>query len=80
MKVSSPVGDFPFVARSLTVEHGTLVVEGSMGAWPARVQVAREDVPALVRLVPTSWLAVIGSLSVLVLVRLAWGVLRPGRA
>lgn len=56
MKVSSPVGEFPFEPRRLRVEGSELVVEGAMGAWPAEVRVAPSDVPRLIRLVPSGWL------------------------
>ncbi len=52
MKVSSPVGDFPFEARRLTVKKGRLVLEGAMGAWPARVEMEPGDVFRVARLVP----------------------------
>ena len=38
MKVSSPIGDFPFEARRLRFENGSIVIEGAMGAWPATVR------------------------------------------
>lgn len=60
MKVSSPVGDFPFEARSLRVRDGRLVLEGSMGAWPARVEMEPADALHLIRLVPAPVLAVAG--------------------
>jgi hypothetical protein len=75
MKVSSPVGDFPFEARELGLEEGRLIVRGSMGAWPARVEIGLEDVPPLLRLVPAPVLAVIGVFLLGVLARL----LRSGR-
>jgi hypothetical protein len=75
MKVSSPVGDFPFEAEELRVEGGRLVVRGSMGAWPARVEIGPEDVPRLIRLIPAPVLAVVGVLLVAILGRL----LRGGR-
>lgn len=62
MKVSSPVGDFPFEADRLSLEDGNLVVHGSMGAWPARVEVGPEDVPRLIRLIPPPLLAAGGVL------------------
>lgn len=75
MKVSSPVGDFPFEADELSLEGGNLVVRGSMGAWPARVEIGPEDVPRLVRLIPAPVLAVVGVLLIGVLARM----LRGGR-
>jgi len=76
MKVSSPVGDFPFEAHELGIENGRLVVRGSMGAWPARVEIGPEDVPRLVRLIPAPLLAVVGVLLIAILGRL----FRGGRA
>lgn len=52
MRVSSPVGDFPFEARRLRVERDGVVVEGSMGAWPATIRVTPADAPMLLKLVP----------------------------
>jgi hypothetical protein len=69
MKVSSPVGDFPFEARRLRLEGQTLIVDGSMGAWPARVEIARDDIPRLLRLVPGPLLAAGVSLVLVLLVR-----------
>ena len=61
MRVTSPVGDFPFEPKSLRVEAGALVVEGSMGAWPATVRVEPADVPMLLRLIPAPLLVVLGT-------------------
>jgi hypothetical protein len=60
MKVSSPVGEFPFEPTSLTVEKGALVLKGSMGAWPARVEMEPRDLLTFVRLTP--WAIVSGAL------------------
>lgn len=49
MKVSSPVGEFPFELERLR-RHGThLSLEGRMGAWPAHVEVGPEDGLRLLR-------------------------------
>ena len=53
MKVSSPVGDFPFDAKRLEVTASGVVVHGEMGAWPATVRIDLSDLPALARLIPT---------------------------
>lgn len=58
MKVSSPVGDFPFEARRLVLRDGRLVLEGSMGAWPAKVEMEPADVLHMARLVPWPVLAI----------------------
>jgi hypothetical protein len=49
MKVSSPVGDFPFEPLRLKAGSGHLTLEGQVGAWPARVEFAPGDVVALAR-------------------------------
>lgn len=51
MKVSSPIGELPFEPKRLRVRRSFIEVEGEMGAWPARVEIAWSDIPALVRLV-----------------------------
>jgi hypothetical protein len=75
MKVSSPVGDFPFEVRAVTLEGRTLIVQGSMGAWPARVEVGPDDIPRLLRLIPTPVLVTLISLALVVVGR----ALRPAR-
>jgi hypothetical protein len=67
MKVSSPVGEFPFEPKRIVLEDGGLVVHGSMGAWPATVRVDPADVPNLLRVVP--WPAWAGLLAVLLVLR-----------
>ena len=52
MKVSSPVGEFPFEARKLTISGGRMVLQGSMGAWPARVELEPKDLLTIARLIP----------------------------
>jgi hypothetical protein len=52
MKVSSPVGDFPFDPKRLEISSTGLVLHGEMGAWPATVRVDLSDVPALMALIP----------------------------
>jgi hypothetical protein len=60
MKVSSPVGEFPFEPNRLDLEQGALVVHGSMGAWPATVRIDRADVPRLLRVIPWgAWVAIL---------------------
>ena len=49
MKVSSPVGEFPFELERLRRNGTHLSLEGRMGAWPARVEVSPEDGVRLVR-------------------------------
>jgi len=69
MKVSSPVGDFPFEPRSLRYEQAGLVVEGAMGAWPATIRIEPSDIPVILRLIPRPLLAGLGGIGALVLVR-----------
>jgi hypothetical protein len=47
MKVSSPIGDLPFEPARLKMKKGVLTVEGSMGAWPATVQIYPSDLPVI---------------------------------
>jgi len=51
MKVSSPVGDLPFEAKRLRWKNGAVVLEGAMGAWPARIVIYPKDAPKLFHLV-----------------------------
>jgi hypothetical protein len=53
MRVSSPIGELPFEPTELRLRQGRIEMDGRMGAWPARVVVGLDDVPALVRLVRT---------------------------
>ena len=69
MKVSSPVGDFPFRPTRVRVVDRGLVVEGEMGAWPASVRLDTGDIPTVLRLVPTPALAALGGLTALLLGR-----------
>jgi hypothetical protein len=71
MKVSSPVGDFPFEVKRLRVRSGGLHLEGSMGAWPARVVIAPSDVPALLRVCAPPIAAAVAAAGSLSLFRLA---------
>ncbi len=52
MKVSSPVGEFPFEVRGLSLRRGAIRVDGAMGAWPAHVEMTLADLPALARAAP----------------------------
>jgi hypothetical protein len=63
MKVSSPVGDFPFEPERVEIDGARLTLHGHMGAWPARVQMEPADGVALVRILGRPLL--IGGLSVL---------------
>jgi hypothetical protein len=50
VKVNSPVGNFPFEPERIRLEGGHLLLEGTMGAWPAKVEIEPRDVLALARL------------------------------
>jgi hypothetical protein len=50
MKVSSPVGDLPFEVMRWRWKQRTIVLEGAMGAWPARIVIYPHDAPKLLRL------------------------------
>jgi hypothetical protein len=69
MKVSSPVGDFPFEPRSMRYENGGLVVEGAMGAWPATIRVGPADVPVILRVIPRPVVAIVGGVLALAVTR-----------
>jgi hypothetical protein len=51
MRVTSPVGEFPFEMTRVTVNRGRVTVEGAMGAWPSRIELEPRDFvqPALLR-------------------------------
>lgn len=51
MKVSSPIGDLPFKPTSITLKDGALHMEGTMGAWPAHVQIEKSDIYDLAYLI-----------------------------
>jgi hypothetical protein len=50
MKVSSPVGEFPFEPDRLRLDGTRLTLEGRMGAWPARVEMEPQDGLRIARL------------------------------
>jgi prophage tail gpP-like protein len=49
MKVTSPIGELPFVVRGVSLHDGHVVVEGELGAWRSRIEVGAEDLPMLGR-------------------------------
>jgi hypothetical protein len=72
MKVTSPVGDFPFTVERIRVEDGRLVVHGRMGAWPSRVELAAADLPALARAAPLPLVGIgVGAAAFLILRRVS---------
>ena len=60
MKVRSPVGEFPFETKRIRIRAGRIVLEGSMGAWPATVEIEPADLPRLVGVIPRPWLITAG--------------------
>ncbi len=70
MKVSSPVGNFPFEPERVQIGRTGLTLEGHMGAWPARVEIGPADGLRFARLVaPRVAAPVLGALVVASLVR-----------
>lgn len=69
MRVTSPVGDFPYTVERLTWKDRALVVDGRMGTWPARVEIASRDLADVARLARTP-ITVAGVIALLVLLRL----------
>lgn len=67
MKVTSPVGEFPYTFERIRLEGTHIVAEGRMGTWPARIEVGVGDIPVPVR---------IGALAAAVGVVLATGLSR----
>jgi hypothetical protein len=43
MRVSSPVGDFPFAVETVRLRRGRLLLGGRMGSWPTEVEVEPRD-------------------------------------
>jgi hypothetical protein len=50
MKVTSPVGEFPYTFERIRLEGAHLVAEGRMGTWPARIEIGIADIPPAVRI------------------------------
>jgi hypothetical protein len=70
MKVSSPVGEFPFEPDRLRLTGGRLRLEGRMGAWPAEVELGPADGVRVARLAGPALVApTLGALLVASLVR-----------
>ena len=49
MKVTSPVGDYPYEIRRVRVSGGRIVVEGGMGVWETTMEIEPADLAALAR-------------------------------
>jgi hypothetical protein len=70
MKVSSPVGEFPFEPDRLRLAGGRLKLEGHIGAWPAYVEMGPADGLRVARLASPVLLApALGGLIVALLLR-----------
>jgi hypothetical protein len=76
MKVDSPVGRFPYAPERLRLKRTGLLIEGHMGAWPARVEVEPSDLLTLTRVLARPLLAAAGAGMVVV----ALQRLRRGRS
>ena len=76
MKVSSPVGTFPFEPERVSIEGAKLTLHGRMGAWPARVQMEPADGLRFARLLGPRF--VVGALSVVLVGMTARGRRRRG--
>jgi hypothetical protein len=64
MRVSSPVGEFPFEPVTVLVRGDRLRIEGRVGGWPAHVEMEVGDLIRLARLAgPRAALPVISMLS-----------------
>ncbi len=53
MKVSSPVGEYPYVVRRVSFRRGRLVVEGNLGVWETATEIEPADWLTLARRVAT---------------------------
>jgi hypothetical protein len=69
LKVSSPVGEFPFELRKLSLNGRRLRIDGAMGAWPAHVEIEPKDLKSLVRVLPAPAIVAGGALAALVAAR-----------
>jgi len=49
MRVTSPIGELPFVVRGVSLHRGHVVVEGELGAWSTTIELGPNDVPMLAR-------------------------------
>lgn len=43
MRVSSPVGDYPYVVRRVALRRGRVVIEGSLGVWDTTMEIEPRD-------------------------------------
>ena len=49
MRVTSPIGELPFVVRGAAVRDRRLVVEGELGSWRSQIEVGPDDLPMLAK-------------------------------
>jgi hypothetical protein len=68
MKVSSPIGDLPFKPTRLRVKEGTFQLDGTMGAWPAHVEIQMSDLFDIAYLIRFVLLALFGGIMAIVAV------------
>jgi len=47
MIINSPVGRFPYEIDAVSFSSGTIRVEGSMGTWPASLEIEPAELPRL---------------------------------
>jgi hypothetical protein len=47
MIINSPVGRFPYEIDAVTFASGTIRVDGSMGTWPASLEIKPAELPRL---------------------------------
>ncbi|MFS0898470.1 hypothetical protein [Mycolicibacterium litorale] len=58
--MTSPVGEFPYTFERIRFEGFTVVAEGRMGTWPARIEAGVADIPVAIRIGTVT--AVVGAL------------------
>lgn len=66
MRVSSPVGEFPYEISAARLRGSELVLDGRMGTWPSQVALSASDLLALARTLRTP-LALTGAVGVALL-------------
>jgi hypothetical protein len=70
MKVSSPIGDLPFKPTRLRVKEGAFQLDGTMGAWPAHVQIQLSDIFDIAYLIRYVLLALFGGIMAIIAILL----------
>jgi hypothetical protein len=69
VKVTSPVGEYEFLIKDVRFEHGSLVVDGSLGVWETTMSIEPADWLALARRVSTPLAVLAGGAAALAAVR-----------